>query len=173
VKEWKPLAANTLIVVENMIWAGTFDLDLLIIDPRDLKEKRRIPLAKLVGPEIGTVACLLYHGDFVWVGTANGNIVRISAKTEKIVDTLLGHTKVVHNMIPVFDEEVWSSSTDRNIRVWNTKVTTFIFAMLSFLSLSHSHHLFPHPLLILLLLIPQRQENVPLFWKDTPAVYLV
>jgi len=56
----------------------------------------------------------------VWIGTNNA-IIRISAETEKTVDLLCGHTKLVHKMVSVGDE-VWSCSSDSTICVWDSQV---------------------------------------------------
>eukprot|EP01103_Thecamoeba_quadrilineata_P004097 TRINITY_DN1381_c3_g1_i1.p1 TRINITY_DN1381_c3_g1~~TRINITY_DN1381_c3_g1_i1.p1 ORF type:complete len:1903 (+),score=318.22 TRINITY_DN1381_c3_g1_i1:778-5709(+) len=97
--------------VDDQIWAGTSEQTVLIISTKDLKVK------KIVKLESGSVQSMLYYRGAVWAGTDN-LIARISSQTNKIVGYCQGHTQTIHSIIGV-GNYVWSSSSDKTIRVWS------------------------------------------------------
>ena len=62
--------------------------------------------------------CMLTVGDHVWVGTFQTIIVYSLKDFSKICE-YKGHQGMIHDMI-LHDDYVWSCSSDKTIRVWNT-----------------------------------------------------
>jgi WD40 repeat protein len=117
VKEFKPIQATSLCEVMDNIWIGT-ETDVWVIKRKSLKLVRKIKFPAELGIEC--ITCLLFLKPFVWVGT-NKLILRVDQQTEKVVDVLSGHSRIVHRMtwVPGTDGgEVWSCSSDRTVRVW-------------------------------------------------------
>eukprot|EP00730_Choanoeca_flexa_P016122 TRINITY_DN7556_c0_g1_i1.p1 TRINITY_DN7556_c0_g1~~TRINITY_DN7556_c0_g1_i1.p1 ORF type:complete len:891 (+),score=161.21 TRINITY_DN7556_c0_g1_i1:126-2798(+) len=67
-------------------------------------------------------SCLLHHEDDVWMGTSNGLIKVIDAKTRKVKDNLSCHNAAVTTMIidDTDDRRVWSLSHRNHLVCWNT-----------------------------------------------------
>jgi WD40 repeat protein len=161
-----PVKVGALIKVPGFVWAGTYDMELWIINKRKYKVKKKINLNVFpgsgqgglvtgAGSRIGgtgtvgglagasgtggilggsgglggggavstnTIGAMLYRKPYVWVGT-NNCIIRVDVNSQKVVDILNGHSKLIHKIIAIEDQnEIWSSSGDKTICVWDAKV---------------------------------------------------
>eukprot|EP01103_Thecamoeba_quadrilineata_P007901 TRINITY_DN17723_c0_g1_i1.p1 TRINITY_DN17723_c0_g1~~TRINITY_DN17723_c0_g1_i1.p1 ORF type:complete len:1221 (-),score=174.69 TRINITY_DN17723_c0_g1_i1:174-3554(-) len=116
IKTIEGTTSSCMIKVEEMIWVGSSDQVVSIYDPKDYKVKKSVRL------DAGPVGCMLYHSSCVWIGT-DSLILRVSTVApHKILGYCQGHEKrqMIHSLIGLTDH-VWSSSSDKTIRVWDAQ----------------------------------------------------
>ncbi|XP_064602272.1 WD repeat-containing protein 27-like isoform X2 [Liolophura sinensis] len=84
----------------------------------------------IVGTSLGNVQCVAFNPDDSLLAAAVQNQVLIlSAKTEKLIATLEGHTALVTSVqfCPHYTFTVVSVSEDRTFKVWNVKELSLVY----------------------------------------------
>eukprot|EP01104_Vermistella_antarctica_P011534 TRINITY_DN3225_c0_g1_i1.p1 TRINITY_DN3225_c0_g1~~TRINITY_DN3225_c0_g1_i1.p1 ORF type:complete len:2234 (+),score=480.91 TRINITY_DN3225_c0_g1_i1:263-6964(+) len=111
-KDLKLLECSCISSHGKYVYAGCLDGSVKVIDAKAGKQKKSI---KIEGTSnIGAVAVT---DTYVWIG-GDQHIYRVNSKTNKLVDELKGHTKTVNRLLPR-NNELWSCSNDKTIRVWD------------------------------------------------------
>jgi len=103
-------------VNNSTVWSVSADMTLRVWDCKTKKclKKKNTDAYML---------CILDYEDKVWVGTES-EIVRYNTTTKKKIDSLTQHSKLVHHLIAVVNEQtntiqIWSCSSDNTICIWD------------------------------------------------------
>eukprot|EP01133_Synstelium_polycarpum_P017728 gene17728-21138_t len=101
---------TSLLLVGSTIWSISADMAIRVWSINSYRCIKKIETKNYL-------VSMAKFGNQIWIGTES-TILRWDSNTYESIDTLSGHKKMVHCMIPV-DNYVWTCSSDNLICLWD------------------------------------------------------
>jgi WD40 repeat protein len=105
---------------KSVICCSSESMNLTFFDPHNWEVQREflVPRPDGIPAKItGFIWCVIMHGGYLWL-SCHRVILKLDAESLRVVNTMNGHGDLVNCLLGV-GTNVWSSSSDQTVRVWN------------------------------------------------------